>query len=136
VDDVVVMRVLKRRGDLLGIRHGCLERETGAARVMLQEGPTRSVVHNEKRGPVLLHSKVMHAHDVGMLQAGERLRFSEELIYLLVFERGVQDLERCPAFQEEMLAEVDLGEAPSPEQAQEAVVAKLLADALWHGCHP
>ena len=100
--------------------------------MVLQEGSTRCIVHDEKRC-ALLHGKVEHAHNMGMLQAGKCLRLGKEWSYLLVLERGVQDFERCTTFEIDMLAEVDFCEASSPKQAQQSIVAKLLTGAIWHG---
>jgi hypothetical protein len=54
---------------------------------------------------------------------------------ILLLQRNVQHFEGGAAFQIDVLTKIDFREAASPEQAQEAVVAKLLTSAIWHECH-
>ncbi len=63
----------------------------------------KRIVHREKRRS-LLHGKIVNTHNMLMVQTSEQLRLSEERFDILVFERGVQDFERCPAFQIDMFA--------------------------------
>src|SRR5215469_15117578 len=129
MDYLMIMGILQGCRYLFDVRHSCLEREARATRVTLEDSPARRIVH-DKKGRPLLHGKVEDAHNLGMLQTGERLRLREEVLHLFVFERGVQDFERGTAFEKDVLAEIDLSEAAVPKQAQETVVAQLLTNAI------
>src|SRR6266704_1597408 len=111
-----------------------LEGETGATWVQLSQSPARSILHHEKGRP-LFHGKLVDAHNVGMIQASEHLGLGEEMLDILILQSNVQHFEGGAAFQIDVLTKIDFREATSPEQTQEAVVAKLLTSAIWHGCH-
>src|SRR5205823_1413371 len=122
VDHIAVMGVLECCSGLLDVRHCRVEGQTGARRVQLSQCPSWCIVHDEKWSP-LLHGKIVYAHDMRMGQASEGLALREELFDLLVRQRDAQHFERRISFEIAMFAEVDLGEAASPKQAEEAIVA-------------
>src|SRR5260370_7798490 len=83
----------------------------------------------------MFHSKVVDAHNMRMVEASEQLRLGEEGVDIFVFQRGMQDFEGGTAFEIDMLAQIDLCEAASSKQAQQAIVAHLLTNAIRHDCH-
>jgi hypothetical protein len=92
----------------------------------LPQGAVKRIVHGEK-WRTLLHGKVVDAHNVRVVQASEQLRLGEEGFNVLLFQQRMQDFERGTTFQIDMLTQIDLGEAASSKQAQQTIVAKLLA---------
>ncbi len=124
--------VLQGGSNLLDVGHRCGEREAGTTRVTLAQGALARIVHGQKRD-ALFHSKVVDAHNMRMVEASEQLRLGEEGVDIFVFQRGMQDFEGGTAFEIDMLAQIDLCEAASSKQAQQAIVAQLLTNAIGHG---
>src|SRR5258708_2570387 len=104
------MGVLQGCGDLLDIGDRRLKGETGATRVTLAQGPAWRIVHDEK-GRSLLHSKLVNAHNIWMIQASEHLGLGEEVLYILILQRNVQHFEGGAAFQIDVLTKIDFCEA-------------------------
>jgi hypothetical protein len=65
-------------------------------------------------------------------KASQNLGFGKEGIDRLIGERSVQHFEGHPTLQIDVLGQVHLCEAASSQQAQEAIVAKLLTGAIGH----
>src|SRR5258708_2450268 len=82
-----------------------------------------------------LDREIEHAHNVRMREERQDLCFSYKLLGILVGELCAQNL-HCPmAVEMDMLAQIDVGESSSSQQAKQAIIAKLLAfmsDAVSH----
>lgn len=65
-----------------------------------------------------------------MFQAGDRARLAQEILHVLLRDAHLQDFERrlCP--QVDVVAQVDISEAPVSEDAQQTILAKLLSDSV------
>src|SRR6266571_4907478 len=99
----------------------------------LAQGAVGGVVHDQEGGGVF-NVKVENAHDVGVDKGGDGFGFALEVISGFVGELGMQDFDgRLLGGEAQVLAEVNFGEASTSEEADEAVVAELLAGAVGHG---
>src|SRR6266568_1474090 len=108
------MGILQSCGNLAGVPHRRVERKIGAMRMVLPKGAAWSIVHHQ-HGYAVLHSELKHANNMGMIEAGKRLGFGEELRDICIFERSLEQFEGCLSFQVDVLAEVDLCKAASSQ---------------------
>src|SRR6266852_4549189 len=93
----------------------------------LAERPMRSILYHQKRGTIILHCKIQHAHNVRMRETCQRLCFLHKAGGVLFAELCVKDFEGSEGFEVDMLAQVDLGKASLAKEAGQAIVAQLLA---------
>ncbi len=104
------MGVLQGGGHLADINDDPLEGEARACRVPRSQGATCGIVHDQKRHAVL-NSKIEHAHNMGVVQPCQRLRFAQELRGVLLVQAQVQDFECGRLVEIGMLAQIDVSEA-------------------------
>src|SRR6266487_3759305 len=95
----------------------------------------RGIVHYQI-GLIIFHSKIEHAHYIGMYQLRQRLGFDQEGSSLCICERHAQDLQCSEAFEVHMLAQVDIGKSTTTKQTMQPIVAKLMAHPVDHSVLP
>jgi len=89
------------------------------------------IVHNEVRDTIL-YPEVQHAHDMRMHDAGNATRLVEELLHIAPLQAHLQQFDCGPGSEMNMLAKIDVGEAPLPHHLNKAIVAKLLSYVINH----
>ena len=67
-----------------------------------------------------------------MREAGDGASLSAKLLQMLADQTYLEHLDSGQRVQMKMLTEVDIGEATASEQAEQAIVAKLLAHTVGH----
>ena len=132
VHHLLVVSILQRLGNLLDIGNHQGQWHARPMGIALAQATTRGVLQHQI-GLLAFKAELQDAHNVGMLQLGNALRFLAELLHLTRrSERGMQQFERCLCSQMDVLAEIDLSKASLPEQAGEAVVSHLGAQSICH----
>ncbi len=128
-------------GILKGIRHlphidpHRLQRHHAALGMALAQRAIGGIIHHQK-GRALVQSIIQQVNNMRMGQLGNRLRLIEKALGLLLGQFAKQDLNRSLRPQARMLAQIDLGKAAMPQQADQTIVPKLLAHTICHSLTP
>ena len=104
------MGALQGGGHVVDIGDDPLEGNARACRVLRSQGATDGIVHDQK-GHAVQDGIIEHAHNMGVVQPGQRLRFVQELGGILLVQAQVQDFECGRLLEIDMLAQIDVGEA-------------------------
>jgi len=99
------------------------------------QGAVGQIFHDQI-GSLLLDAVVAHLHDMGMLYMSDDPCFALEGSMGLRLHTHMQQLDRYRKLQVAMFPQIDFGERPFVEIAQQQVVADLLSDPislLTHG---
>ncbi len=131
MNQLLRMDIVQGFGHLPDVRDNDVRRYGCALRVALPQGAIGSILHNEKR-QTIFYLKVQHAHDMGMYEARHRARLAAQLLLVLISEVGMQHFDGRLSAQVQVLSQVDLSKAPSPDQMKQAIVAKLLSYTVAH----
>ena len=91
----------------------------------------RSILDHQKRRAVL-HRKIQHAYNMGMVEANQHLCFLEKAFGVFVLEHRAQNFDGGVALKVDMLAQVHLGKAALSQQTQQSIVPKWVANAISH----
>ena len=129
------MRERETVRDVDGVAHGVGWRERPGALESLLQRSARQMLHDDERRAVDL-ADVVDRDDARMREGCERARFLREHAARLAVRGGlcIEDLDRDLTLEGEVLSEVDLGRAASPDRFNDLVA--LVQDTL-HGelCH-
>jgi hypothetical protein len=99
----------------------------------LAQRAIKGIIHDKVRR-FAIHAKVCDAYDIGMDQAGDGLSFLQEALHVIFVRHfDLEDFDGDLRFEVDMLAKVAFGESPTPDETNDAVVAKLL---IYMVCHP
>ena len=79
-----------------------------------------------------MNAEVQHAHDMGVHQVGDSARLGEEAISVVNCQFGVEYLDGDLRSQVDMLAQIDVCESSTINQANDAIVANVLHCAVRH----
>src|SRR5437660_8575763 len=90
-----------------------------------------SILHHQKRDTIF-YIKVEDAHDMGMRETSQHACLSAELLATLTGEVGMQHFDGCLCVEVQVFSQIDLSKAPSPDETNQAIVAKLLSYAVDH----
>ena len=111
MDQLLIMRVLQGSAHLLHIRQRRLQRQGDAPGMARPQRALRRILHHQKRQPIL-HIEIKHAHDMGMIEPGDKLRLALKGFRLFRSQRRAQHFDRRQRAQVNMLTQIDLGKAP------------------------
>jgi hypothetical protein len=90
----------------------------------------RGVAHHEERD-ALSEAEVLHLDDVWVVKMSDELGLAQEvLLFFRVKKVALEDFDRVRGVQVDMLAQVNIGEATGVQEAEKAIVAKLLASVI------
>jgi hypothetical protein len=132
VDEFFVVRMLQAFCYLSDIRHNGVQGKLSASRVALAQGAIGRKVQNEE-GSIALHTEVHHTHNVRMHQAGDGACLLEKGLEFVIRYFGLQDLNSDLCIEVHVLTKIDIREASTPNESDEAVAAELLS---YMVCHP
>src|ERR1700746_2081385 len=93
----------------------------------------KGIIHDKVRR-FAIHAKVCDAYDIGVDQAGNGLSFLQETLHVIFVRHfNLADFDVDLRCEVKMLSNVDFCESPTPNETNDAVVAKLL---IYTVCHP
>src|SRR5881392_1017334 len=101
----------------------------------LAESAVGGIVHDKKRS-VVLHPNFVHPHNIRVYQTCNSACPSEESFLVIACRLHLQHFDSCPSLDMQMFAKVDLCEASRSQQADQAIVTKLLSHAVCHALCP
>src|SRR5260221_1807464 len=107
------------------------ERELTAFRVALAQSAIGGVMHDEERSAIM-DITFEDAHDMGMLKTRDGPHLREEALHMLVVESCAEELQCNLCAQIGMLSKVDIGEATTAQQGEQAIAAELLPGIIVH----
>src|SRR6266849_4151785 len=100
--------------------------------MLAAQGAVGGVVHHEERDAIL-DIEVKNAHNMRVDERCNGLRFAVEVLDVgSVCQLGVQDFDGGLHVEPQVLAEIDLCETSTSQQAHEAIVAQLLTYTIRH----
>ncbi len=98
----------------------------------LAQCPVGGIIHDQEGG-IIHYVEVEDAHDMGVFEMGDGAGLLLETLHFVGgCESGVEDFDGGMGAETDMLTEVDFGETASSQEADEAIVAEPLADAILH----
>ncbi len=125
------MRVLQGIGYLLHRRDNHRKGDQAAVGVAAPQRAIGGIVHHQERH-AFLHIEIEYTDDPRMRQHGDGLGFLLEMLGLLLGQMRMQYLDGRLLIEPHMLSQVHLGIATLSQQADQAVVAKLLSKTVCH----
>jgi len=97
----------------------------------LAQGAIEREIHDQEWS-IIRHAEVHYTHNVRMYQASDSARLLEKDFKLAIRYFGLQDLDSYLCIEVHVLTKVNIGEASTPNELDEAVVAELLSHTLSH----
>ena len=82
MNNLLLMRILQRRGNLAHIADYCCYRQLCAPRILLTQRAIGGIVHHEV-GDIILHIKFEHSYNLRMNQAGDGPCLVEKAVYII-----------------------------------------------------
>src|SRR5260370_23537310 len=128
MNPTLLMDKVQGPGQLVDVGDDGVKWYQGAFRVALAQGATRGILHDQK-GNVIFHDKIKDAHDQRMHQAC----LSTELLTVLAGELDMQYFDGRLGAKMQVFSQIDFSKATSPEQPEQAVVAKPLSRTVCQG---
>jgi len=130
VNKLAMVGILQGTRRLVDVCYDAGEGDVGAFVMALAQVTMRGVAHHEERD-ALSEAEVLHLDDVRVVKMSDELGLTQEvLLFLRVKKVDLEDFDRVRGVQVDMLAQVDIGEATGIKEAEQAIVAKLLASVI------
>src|SRR5262249_15078812 len=125
-----IVGILQGFSDLLDVGDDRWEGEDTPLGMALAQRATWSITHDKERD-AMDDVEIEDAQDMGMFQAGDGVSLLLETFHFaLVGQARVQDFNGCAGTQPQMFPRVEFCEAAPPQETDEAIVAKLLANTV------
>jgi hypothetical protein len=131
MDKLVIVSILQAIDNLPDIFHDRFHWQLCIARMALTQGALGSILHDQVRNPFIL-AKIEDTDNMRMNEMGQNARFLLKSVLHIGIQARIEDFDGGQAFQMNMLAQIDIGEASLSQQLQQAIVPYLLSNALRH----
>src|SRR5260221_1736411 len=95
------------------------------------QGAIGGILHDEK-GDAIFYVKIKATHDMGMHETSEHACLGTESLSVFTREVGMQYFDSCLCVEVQVFSQVDLGNATSPDETKQAIVANLLSYTVSH----
>src|SRR6267154_1176019 len=89
------------------------------------------ILHDKKRR-IVVYAKVQYAHNMWMRETSNGLCLGEKVVHGLRSEPRMQDFDGGLSLEIDMLTKVDISKATFSYQADQAIVAQLIACTVHH----
>src|SRR5579885_1339156 len=132
VNNLAVMGVLESLRYLLDVGDSPVQLYLLPARMPTAQRATGGIIHDQERN-AFVQRKIQYPHNMRMNQRDDGLSLIMKLLNILFAQMRRKDFEgRALACQADVLAQIDLSEAAAPEKLNEAIIAPLLTDTIFH----
>src|SRR5437764_7323483 len=131
MNQLLYMDIVQCLGYLFNVGDDSVKRHLCTFRLALAQRAIGRILHHQER-KAILYLKIENTHNMRMHQTSHRARLAAQLLAGLTREVSMHHLDGCLCAQMQVLSQVDLGETPSPDQTEQAIVAKLLSHAVAH----
>src|SRR5260370_39958582 len=132
MNPTLLMDKVQGPGQLVDVGDDGVKWYQGAFRVALAQGATRGILHDQK-GNVIFHDKIKDAQDQRMHQACYQACLSTEVLTVLAGELDMQYFDGRLGAKMQVFSQIDFSKATSPEQPEQAVVAKPVSRTVSRG---
>jgi hypothetical protein len=89
MDELAIMSILQSGSDLFGVRENGRQGNWHSFGVTLSQGAMRSIAHNQK-GSAFLDAKLQNAHNMWVLQVGDRACLKAEFLNVVTCQVGAE----------------------------------------------